>query len=847
MDTTSSTGTSYLINSALHITQDGGQARPSNSNQVNSILGSDTLTFIFRIFFEDTYVLSNGKYLIMCSIGEEKAPNGNPLGFSMYVEKGSYGAYLNFGDCNRHQLFKIPVNEWIDCAIVLDIPKNRFYPYINGELYNVPLGWGGPNLTGKSDIVIGSRPNTPWMNFKPFPGYIQYISIFNRTLDKQSVIDYTTKRSLDIEGLICTYSFQNGSAILQNGISSVIKNNVLNVPIPLTTEAKIIPIETGTYRESQNKQKIDLTNPNITSSLKVTEANKFFYNQNYKSWFISHSNSDLKLEFELNEVQDIYFILETCHISDYDTSINILVNDQLFEQEFHPFGRTPNNESWKIQSSYLKAGINHIQLRSTLRDSSFETDSVGTLVRYASIVLSKKEYYTIDFTNSNGYNNILSFSSIVGKYRDDLKSWSLFYSGSSYAKFNLFLSNKPSQKKVKIGFTLCSGLKSGVTNCPVDILINNNVILSNFDPHSIGFYDFECPVDSSILKQGDNLITIRLCSSASTCVFIASIFCKVADIPNRGENWMSFINDNTSIGKINIPGTHDSAAINSSVHTPWACHYTSITEQLIGGVRLFDIRLKVKKDSCNNYYFVTCHGDFGSFFELNEYAPFKSVMDEFIEFLEMHNTETIIMSLKMDDWNGFNDKVKIYCALKCVLDSYNPFIYKSSSLPSLGSVRGKIFVFNRMSDNNNAGIGCTIDWKDNTDGSNAFQHSSRNFSVFVQDKYTDISTGCNKFEAFYHALKSYNSNDVLINFASGTMLGGIAGIYIHDTILYYFGKLSASERPNFGWTFMDYEFEKYYTSTYGQIDLVKFIIDSNVGYVTYPEKFTINGVVECNI
>ena len=114
------------------------------------------------------------------------------------------------------------------------------------------------------------------------------------------------------------------------------------------------------------------------------------------------------------------------------------------------------------------------------------------------------------------------------------------------------------------------------------------------------------------------------------------------------------IEPNTRICDIALPGTHDSAAINTAIHTPYACQDRTIEEQLYGGVRLLDIRIKVKERN-NTFYFVTCHGDFGSCLTMNEYEPLQSVLTTCREFLEKNKHEFIVMSLKFDDLTRIDD------------------------------------------------------------------------------------------------------------------------------------------------------------------------------------------------
>lgn len=160
----------------------------------------------------------------------------------------------------------------------------------------------------------------------------------------------------------------------------------------------------------------------------------------------------------------------------------------------------------------------------------------------------------------------------------------------------------------------------------------------------------------------------------------------------------------------------------------------SIVDQLEGGVRLLDVRLKVKKNG-SNYEFVTCHGDFGSYSGVNEYHSFLSLMDGCKQFLSSYNTEMILMSLKIDDWNGLSgESNQVLRSLAGLLATYPTT--SSKNIPTLGSIRGKIHLFNRISDD--LSLGTPIWWKDNTAGSFAYHNSNRLHDVYVQDQYKNL-------------------------------------------------------------------------------------------------------------
>jgi GH18 family chitinase len=307
------------------------------------------------------------------------------------------------------------------------------------------------------------------------------------------------------------------------------------------------------------------------------------------------------------------------------------------------------------------------------------------------------------------------------------------------------------------------------------------------------------------------------------------------------RNWLSAIPDLTLIGDINLPGTHDSAAINLKIYTPYACQDRSITDQLNGGIRVLDVRLKVKK-SGSQYEFATCHGDIkGPFEGLNEYQSFPSLLDECKNFLGRNSTEVVIMSLKVDDWSTYHgDSTNVFNALNTLLSNY-PTSF-SKDMPSLGEVRGKIFLYNRITDNLQFGV--PISWSDNTSGSYANESLNRSYKVYVQDQYKDLpSWGANeeKLKLVTEAFTKKEPNEMVLNFASATWYV-IKGVYITDDLLKYFRKKSTQNRlTKFGWTMFDYPFTTNLIigTDNGSVDIVGLVISSNFNYSGF-EKYVIH-------
>ena len=151
------------------------------------------------------------------------------------------------------------------------------------------------------------------------------------------------------------------------------------------------------------------------------------------------------------------------------------------------------------------------------------------------------------------------------------------------------------------------------------------------------------------------------------------------------NNWMKNIGDEKSLREINIPGTHDSATRFCQLSLFSGCQNKSIAEQLSMGVRAFDIRVD---GMILTHAFCKCKE---SFFGKN--LTLEKVIGDMFSFLSENPTETIVMLFKMD--NG-NDSGKCFSLL------YDNFIinnpdkwYLENEIPTLGQVRGKIFLVRR--------------------------------------------------------------------------------------------------------------------------------------------------------
>jgi hypothetical protein len=281
--------------------------------------------------------------------------------------------------------------------------------------------------------------------------------------------------------------------------------------------------------------------------------------------------------------------------------------------------------------------------------------------------------------------------------------------------------------------------------------------------------------------------------------------------------WLYGLPNEAPIGNINLPGTHNSAAIDPGRRTLHACQSFSIGGQLLAGIRLLDVRLKIYREDSGLFGFDTCHGRIGK----NAFQSFSSLLDECGGFLADHPSEFVILFLSVDDWSiARRYSGEALAALAALLSHYPT--QSGAAQPVLGAVRGKIFLYNRLNDDPILGV--PVRWATDTAGSAAEDHPERSYELWVQDRYNDFSLHPRraKLRWIIAALTKKTPENVVLNFASGTWFG-VFGVYVMDELSPF---LRAQQTGRFGWILFDYPFGLPRRSR-SHPDVVATIIQSN--------------------
>ncbi|MFM0704387.1 phosphatidylinositol-specific phospholipase C [Paraburkholderia sediminicola] len=155
-------------------------------------------------------------------------------------------------------------------------------------------------------------------------------------------------------------------------------------------------------------------------------------------------------------------------------------------------------------------------------------------------------------------------------------------------------------------------------------------------------------------------------------------------------DWMRFVPDDTPLLKMSIPGTHDSGARVGGI--AFVAQAWSISEQLEAGVRYLDIR--TRRTRGQGVHALAIHHSF-----VFQDLWFNDVMDSVVAFLRMHPAEVVIMRLKGDEdtaEEGSKSYAEIWPDYMAVYAAY--FAKVTSPLPTLGALRGKVYVLDDNAD-----------------------------------------------------------------------------------------------------------------------------------------------------
>lgn len=202
--------------------------------------------------------------------------------------------------------------------------------------------------------------------------------------------------------------------------------------------------------------------------------------------------------------------------------------------------------------------------------------------------------------------------------------------------------------------------------------------------------------------------------------FVASFY--GTELPQR---WMSYLDDDTELADISIPGTHDSGTKSyySVIKGLGRCQNMSIGQQLKDGIRYLDIRLTL-----DGFDLVVAHGPV----KLN--LKFLQVLNACKAFLEHHPDETIIMLVSKATSSGG----PIGKAFRYAMNLADVPFYTENRLPDLSEARGKVILISRDPDLSRVvgGVDLSDGWSKNA----TFSMKSPEGEQFnIEDEFEHVS------------------------------------------------------------------------------------------------------------
>jgi 1-phosphatidylinositol phosphodiesterase len=228
--------------------------------------------------------------------------------------------------------------------------------------------------------------------------------------------------------------------------------------------------------------------------------------------------------------------------------------------------------------------------------------------------------------------------------------------------------------------------------------------------------------------------------------------------------WMQSLPDNYLLSQLSVPGSHDAGARYEPVSGTAKCQSLTIAEQLNAGIRFLDIRCRHIGDA-----FAIHHGS------IYQNLNFDDVLNASITFLNNNPGECIIMCVKEEYDPSGNTR-----SFEQTFDYYtqkNPSRwYLGATIPTLGSVRGKIVLVRRFGAAvTPKGIAATS-WADNT----TFTINNSESQLRVQDNYAvpDNNAKWTNVTNLFTEAKNGNNATLYINFTSGykSLIFGIPSI-----------------------------------------------------------------------
>jgi 1-phosphatidylinositol phosphodiesterase len=228
--------------------------------------------------------------------------------------------------------------------------------------------------------------------------------------------------------------------------------------------------------------------------------------------------------------------------------------------------------------------------------------------------------------------------------------------------------------------------------------------------------------------------------------------------------WMQSLPDTYLLSQLSVPGSHDAGARFEPVSGTAKCQSLTIADQLTAGIRFLDIRCRHIGDA-----FAIHHGS------IYQNMNFDDVLNACFSFLSSNPGESIIMCVK-EEYDPSNNTRTFEQTFNSYTQKNPSKWYLGASVPTLGSVRGKIVLLRRFgAATTPKGIDAT-NWADNT----TFTINNGQAVARVQDNYVvpDNNAKWTNVTNLFTEAKNGSTTTLFINFTSGykSLIFGIPSI-----------------------------------------------------------------------
>lgn len=268
------------------------------------------------------------------------------------------------------------------------------------------------------------------------------------------------------------------------------------------------------------------------------------------------------------------------------------------------------------------------------------------------------------------------------------------------------------------------------------------------------------------------------------------------------SDWMKSVRDDSPMCMLSIPATHDSGALYGRL-VGTKTQDMDIAEQLEGGIRGFDIRLRASNISkkLGLYHSVM--------FQFTNWED--DILPTFISFLREHPSETLIVTMKCEggDIRKYEERL-----IQSLQDPDNAiwFVQDFRSDITLGECRGKILFLHRDKAGDNYPGALCRKWQDNSTFEMEMAGSDgEQADVSIEDIYfhQDATHAAEKAELTFEHMKmamqaSPDAGKWFISYASATAMPKAGPEEFSDIVNPWLAEKMSGIRQNCGILFIDY-------------------------------------------